>query len=206
MSQESLRGKTGGIVPQNRSLALIALGSNMHSVAGDLTSTLHKALTDLESLGAVIRAKSRLYRTPAFPAGSGPDYLNAAIAVQSNWSAREMMTHLHSIEAGLGRRRAQRWEQRPIDLDLLAIGSDVRPDVATLRHWMDLPLDQQQQTAPAQLILPHPRLHQRAFVLVPLADVAPDWVHPVARQTVAQMCAALPEDEKAAVVPVDGDW
>ena len=178
----------------------------MHSEIGDPASTLHEALIKLQNLGAVIRGKSRLFRTPAFPPGSGPDFVNAAVAVQCHWSARELMTHLHSVEAALGRRRVQRWEQRQIDLDLLAMGSDVRPDMATLRVWMDIPLEQQQDKAPGQLILPHPRMHQRAFVLVPLADVAPDWVHPGTRRSVAQMLEALPDTDKAEVVPLEQDW
>ncbi len=206
MSQESDEVKSGGKVPQNRSLSLVALGSNMHSEIGDPASTLHEALIKLQNLGAVIRGKSRLFRTPAFPPGSGPDFVNAAVAVQCHWSARELMTHLHSVEAALGRRRVQRWEQRQIDLDLLAMGSDVRPDMATLRVWMDIPLEQQQDKAPGQLILPHPRMHQRAFVLVPLADVAPDWVHPGTRRSVAQMLEALPDTDKAEVVPLEQDW
>ena len=71
---------------------------------------------------------------------------------------------------------------------------------------MNLPLAEQQQTAPGQLILPHPRLHERAFVLVPLADVAPDWVHPVLRRSVSQMLDALPQDARDEVVPLPDTW
>ena len=76
----------------------------------------------------------------------------------------------------------------------------------TVRTWMNLPLAEQQQTAPGQLILPHPRLHERAFVLVPLADVAPDWVHPVLRRSVSQMLDALPQDARDEVVPLPDTW
>jgi len=68
--------------------------------------------------------------------------------------------------------------------------------------WRDLPPDQQRLRAPDQLILPHPRLHERAFVLVPLAEIAPDWCHPVLGLTMAAMIAALPPGEVAAVVPM----
>jgi 2-amino-4-hydroxy-6-hydroxymethyldihydropteridine diphosphokinase len=78
----------------------------------------------------------------------------------------------------------------------------VLPDAATYQRWRDLPMAQQRSEAPDQLILPHPRLHERAFVLVPLCDVAPDWVHPVSGLSVAEMCAALPQGESAAVVPL----
>lgn len=154
-------------------------------------------------MGAVIRGRSRLFATPAVPAGNGPDFVNAAVAIETGWSAHETIANLHDIEARLGRRRAERWGARIIDLDLLAMDDLILPDVPTLRRWMSLPLEKQQETAPGQLILPHPRMHQRAFVLVPLADIAPDWKHPVTRQSVAQMCAALPEADRAPVRALD---
>jgi len=77
----------------------------------------------------------------------------------------------------------------------------VLPDVSTYRVWQDLPLERQTQVAPDTLILPHPRVQDRAFVLVPLADVAPEWRHPVSGQTVRQMLNALSPEARAEVVP-----
>ena len=68
---------------------------------------------------------------------------------------------------------------------------------------MELPLERQSQEAPAELLLPHPRLHERAFVLVPMADVAPNWRHPVLNRTVREMLSDLPDAERRAIVPLD---
>lgn len=188
---------------ENWSHTFVALGSNMSSDARSPAQTLKLALTELEKAGAVIRAKSRFFSTPAVPAGNGPDFVNGVVLLQTNWAPGETIAHLHEIEARLGRRRDKRWGARNVDLDLLAIDNVILPDVPTLRSWMDLSPDQQQQKAPGQLILPHPRMHQRGFVLVPFADIAPDWKHPITRQTVAQMCAALPDADRASIKPLE---
>ena len=206
MPQDLTGVKKTSMVPENRSNMLVALGSNLGLGEKTPAEALQIAVESVEQRGAVIRARSTMYSTPAMPAGSGPDYANAVISIDSNWSAREAMTHLHEIEAEMGRRRRMRWESRPIDLDLLAVEDLVRPDVPTLRLWMNVSPDQRQQTAPEQLILPHPRLHERAFVLVPMAEIAPDWVHPVLRRTARVLCAALPASERAAVLPVENGW
>ena len=147
-------------------------------------------------------ALSRLYRTPAWPAGSGPDFVNAAASVPAAGSADRFMRALHRIEAEFGRRRERRWAARTLDLDLIAWGDLVAPDAATQSRWRRLPHERQQTDAPEQLILPHPRLQERAFVLVPLAAVAPDWRHPVIGKTVVEMLGDLPGAEKAAIEPM----
>jgi 2-amino-4-hydroxy-6-hydroxymethyldihydropteridine diphosphokinase len=92
---------------------------------------------------------------------------------------------------------------RTLDLDLVAFGESVMPDLAGFEAWKVLPPDLQRLRAPDELILPHPRLQDRSFVLVPLADVAPGWRHPVLGLTVAQMLAARPAAERAEVFPID---
>jgi 2-amino-4-hydroxy-6-hydroxymethyldihydropteridine diphosphokinase len=91
-----------------------------------------------------------------------------------------------------------------LDIDLIAVGDSVSPDIDGYLAWQRIGLKDQAKSAPLGLILPHPRLQDRAFVLVPLADVAPDWCHPVLGQTVDQMLAALPKPDRNAVVAVNG--
>lgn len=181
---------------------LIALGANLPFGRDSPQVVLPLALDQLEALGVDVVARSRLFRTPCFPAGAGPDYVNAAAVVRADLLPNDMLALLHRVEADFGRERVQRWGMRTLDLDLIGAGDQVLPDLATFAIWRDLPPDQQTAQAPAKLIVPHPRLQDRAFVLVPLRDVAPDWVHPVLGLTVAQMCDALPAEDVAEVQPL----
>jgi 2-amino-4-hydroxy-6-hydroxymethyldihydropteridine diphosphokinase len=184
-------------------VCLIALGSNQPSPAGDPAATLTSALACLKATeGLHLRAVSRFFRTPAFPAGAGPDYINAAAALVSPLPPEAVLTRLHTIEADHERRREIRWGARSLDLDLLACGTTILPDPATWQHWCDISTTLQQTEAPSQLVLPHPRMHERAFVLVPLAEIAPDWCHPVLALSVSLMLARLPRAEVAAATPI----
>ena len=107
---------------------------------------------------------------------------------------------LHDIESLFGRARDVRWGQRSLDLDLLALGDVVQPDATVFQVWHDLEIEAQKRTAPDRLILPHPRLQERAFVLCPLSDVAADWVHPILGLSVTEMLGRLPKDDVESVV------
>ncbi len=182
------------------SVALVALGSNQTFDGLGPSGVLDAAVEAIKAAGFVIRARSRNYGTPAFPAGSGPDFVNAVIAIEAASDAAAVLAQLHVVEAQMGRERRQRWGARTLDLDLIAMGAVVLPDAQTHQYWRELPLEVQKTAAPTELILPHPRLAERAFVLVPLMDVAPDWVHPVTGRTVRQMHDALSEAARAEVV------
>jgi 2-amino-4-hydroxy-6-hydroxymethyldihydropteridine diphosphokinase len=184
--------------------ALIALGSNIATQGLSPPEILLRAAARLQELVGGGAVQSPLYRTPAFPAGTGPDYANGALALTcpADVSPRGLLDLLHQIEQEFGRQRDRRWAGRSLDLDLLAVEDVILPDSAIVSHWVNLPTTQQAVLAPDQMILPHPRLQDRAFVLVPLADVAPHWRHPLFGLTVAQMLAALPEADRQAVIPL----
>lgn len=144
--------------------AYVALGSNL----GDRAGYLVLALSELGRLPKTrLTRLSPVYETdPVGPPGQGP-YLNAVVELQSSLSPEALLQALLAIEAGAGRKREARWGPRTLDLDLLFYGQRV----------LDLP----------GLRLPHPELHRRPFVLAPLADLAPNLVHPVLQKTVAEL-------------------
>lgn len=150
--------------------AWVALGGNQ----GDVAATLRAAIAALDALpGTRVLRRSPLFRTPAWGKTDQPDFLNAVVALSTSLAPEALMQALLVLESRFGRDRsdaAERWGPRTLDLDLLAYDDRV----------LDLP----------GLSLPHPRLHERAFVLVPLASIAPDLVIP-GRGRVADLLAAV---------------
>lgn len=129
----------------------IGLGSNLNDPAAQIRHAL-AALGKIPDL--ILGAVSALYRNPAVGPGEQPDYLNAVAEVHTTLDALALLSHLQDIESMQGRVRSERWAARTLDLDLLLYGD----------ACIDLP----------QLQVPHPRLHERNFVIYPLQDIAPD--------------------------------
>lgn len=149
--------------PEGRDIvtAFVALGANLGSAA----HTVREALAALDRVpGVQLERSSSLYRTAPIDS-SGPDYINAVAEVTTTLSAPSLLAVLQAIEHGAGRERPYRYAPRTLDLDLLLYGS-ARID------------------SPA-LTVPHPRMGKRAFVLVPLAEIAPQCVSLAQRQAVA---------------------
>nr|WP_252726974.1 2-amino-4-hydroxy-6-hydroxymethyldihydropteridine diphosphokinase [Paracoccus sp. C2R09] len=185
------------------SFGIVALGANLPLHGQELRAGLRRTLNILHSEpGITISAVSRFWRTPAIPAGSGPDFVNATATIRTSLRAPELLAALHRIEADFGRDRTTgRWSARVLDLDLIALDDTVLPDAATLQGWIDLPFAEQSRRTPDRLLLPHPRLQDRGFVLAPLAEIAPAWRHPLTGRDVSAMLADLPPAALAGMQP-----
>lgn len=155
-------------------MILVALGANLPSRVGLPADTLTAAMAELGLRGVRPVATSSLHVTQAWPDPSDPPFVNAVSVIETTLSPSMLLDALNGIERGFGRVRGTPNAPRALDLDLLDYNGLV-------------------QDGPP--ILPHPRMHRRSFVLLPLAEVAPDWRHPVSRKTVRQLIAALSEAE-----------
>lgn len=153
-------------------MILIAAGSNLHFCGLDSQDIVLRAFRALGRVSKVRRVSS-LYETPAWPDPSDPPFVNAAAEIETDMSPEALLAALHAIEAGFGRRRSERNAPRTLDLDLLA--------------YHDLIRTEDEARAEQGPVLPHPRLESRAFVLAPLAEIAPDWRHPVSAETAAAL-------------------
>jgi 2-amino-4-hydroxy-6-hydroxymethyldihydropteridine diphosphokinase len=158
-------------------MILLGLGANLPSATHGLPeATLAAALEALAAEGVAVDRLSPWYRSAPVPAGDQPWYLNGVAAVATRLAPAALLELLHRVERRFGRVRRSRNEPRVLDLDLLDYDGLV------------------QQSGAA--VLPHPRLHERAFVLLPLRDVAPQWRHPVLGRTVDELVAALPPGQR----------
>jgi 2-amino-4-hydroxy-6-hydroxymethyldihydropteridine diphosphokinase len=165
-------------------MILIGLGANLDGPLGGPRRTLEAALARLEAPDLHIAARSRFWSSAAWPPSDQPPFVNAVARVETRLEPGALLARLHQVEAEFGRVRGVRWAARTLDLDLLAYDDAV--------------------VAPATeggLAVPHPRLQDRAFVLLPLADVAPGWRHPIDGRSVADLIRALPPDQVAEPLP-----
>jgi 2-amino-4-hydroxy-6-hydroxymethyldihydropteridine diphosphokinase len=153
--------------------AFIALGTNVPfgGLAGG--ALLARAAEAMREAGLVLRARSSVWRTPAWPAGSEqPDYRNAVVAIDAaGHTPQSLYAVLRDVEARFGRERRTRWAARTLDLDIIAMEG-----VAGEFEGIEIP---------------HPRMQERGFVLAPLAEIAPAWRHPTSGATVAEMLSGL---------------
>jgi 2-amino-4-hydroxy-6-hydroxymethyldihydropteridine diphosphokinase len=162
-------------------IAVIALGSNLVGAYASSRTLLQAAVALLPGAGFEVLRVSQWWRSRAWPNPSEPDYLNGVVIVETALGPRRALEALHDLEAQFGRRRAEPNAPRTLDLDLIAMGAAV----------IDEP----------GLILPHPRAHERRFVMGPLAEIAPGWSHPILGRTAADLLADATIGVDAAPLP-----
>jgi len=167
-------------------MILIGLGGNLPSAQfGAPRATLEAALAALAAAGVAVRQRSRWYRTTPVPDNGQPDFVNGVAELATALAPAELLALLLEVEQRFGRIRAQRWAPRVIDLDLLA--------------WHDV-VNWHPHASAEPPLLPHPRLHERAFVLIPLAEIAPAWRHPLLGRSALELLAALPRGQFVAAL------
>lgn len=150
-------------------IVYLALGTNLGDRAANLKQAISSLTPQLD-----VKAKSSVYETPPWGFEDQPKFLNQVIRAKTYLEPESLLRHLKRLEVALGRKESFLNGPRLIDIDIL--------------FYDDLVLDT------PSLVIPHPRLHERAFVLLPLMDIAPDLVHPVQKKTIRDLAASSPAE------------
>lgn len=149
----------------------IGLGANLARDGSTPAETLAAAIDELHKLAGPVVARSSFWASPAWPDPSDPAYTNSVVELATGLDAEPLLDTLQGIENVFGRVREQRWASRTVDLDIIDFRGQIRCD--------------------ERLQLPHPRAHGRAFVLLPLQEIAPHWIDPVSGRGIADLVTAL---------------
>ena len=165
--------------PPAVTICFVALGANVAGRFGVPKDAVETAIRMLEGSDIKVIGRSRFYRSQAWPDPTDPEFVNAVVSVETDLEPSSLLDRLHALEATFGRERREPNAPRTLDLDIVDYGGRVSS-----------PGDKP--------ILPHPRMGDRAFVLLPLADVASEWRHPVSGASIGELIRSLPDPKGAA--------
>jgi 2-amino-4-hydroxy-6-hydroxymethyldihydropteridine diphosphokinase len=168
------------------STILLGLGSNLAGAWGKSPAILVRTIHELTAAGLRILACSSLYATSPVGVGRQPTYINAVVIAKTPVGPAELLRTLKRIERRAGRRLGRHWGPRQLDIDILDFAG----------RQIGHPCGQRR---PGQLLLPHPEMHRRAFVLVPLSEISPSWRHPRSGLSAATLLSRLPARDRAGV-------
>ena len=163
---------------RKESPVIIGLGSNLAGQFGSPRGACGAALEAIQNVGCKIIARSPWYESAPVPISEQPHFVNGIVGIITNLAPATLLRHLLEIETNMGRERTKPNAARIIDLDILAQGELICDGIG------DLP------------VLPHPRLHERAFVILPLVDLMPNWQHPLTRYTALELKTNLGTDQE----------
>lgn len=176
----------------------MAVGANVAGAWGTPCCTFMAAIDMLAQHGFEVWSVSGIYESPSLAFISQPDFQNAVVVGKAHMGPVQLIRLCHRVERLAGRRIGSRWGPRSLDIDIVAMGGRVlgfkRPNRPAA----------QPGRRPNCVVLPHPEAHRRAFVLLPLAELAEHWVHPVLKRTVRQMVANLPQGSRRKLQRVSG--
>ncbi|NKB20874.1 MAG: 2-amino-4-hydroxy-6-hydroxymethyldihydropteridine diphosphokinase [Alphaproteobacteria bacterium] len=168
-------------------MIFIGIGGNLPSENfGSTPEVLTKALQVIDAKDCTVVRCSPWYRSSPVPVADQPDYINAVFELTTKLPATTLLNKLHGVEAEFERVRTVRNAARTLDLDLLI--------------YHDYIIEKKGEN---DLTVPHPRMHERAFVLLPLRDLEPDWIHPVRNVTLDALIRVLPADQRCERLPED---
>ncbi len=156
-------------------MILIALGSNLPGEYSSSDEALEEAKRALSARGVVVERCSGTWLTAPVPASDHPWYRNAVASVRTDLTPPALLVVLQEIERDFGREKSERNSPRVLDLDIIAYNNEIYES--------------------ENLTLPHLRMHERAFVLYPLQEIVPGWIHPVSSCSVDELIGKLPEDQ-----------
>ena len=164
-------------------MIIISLGSNVTSRWGNADTTILMAFRELECRGIRVLARSCLYETKPHGLVNQPNFINAAVLISTSLPPAALLSRLKRIEVRAGRRSLKRWGPRPLDMDIIDYNGQIL-------NWSNYGT-QGIKCSRSRLTLPHPEAARRPFVLQPISDIAPTWLHPVYGLNASQLLRRL---------------